>query len=63
MEEVTLGIIKDIVVGSQMSVHQNVLKLLRRYLETKYPTSVYEFVRDKILSNYVNPTRTIHFEP
>ena len=37
MEEVTLGIIKDIVVGSQMSVHQNVLKLLRRCLETKYP--------------------------
>ena len=63
MEEVTLGIIKDIVVGSQMSVHQNVLKLLRRYLETKYPTPVYEFFRDKILSNYINPTGTIHFEP
>ena len=60
MEEVTLGIIKDIVVGSQMSVHQNVLKLLRCYLETKYPTPVYEFVRDKILFNYVG---TIHFEP
>ena len=28
VEEVTLGIIKDIVVGLQMSVHQNVLKLL-----------------------------------
>nr|POF20305.1 non-functional pseudokinase zed1 [Quercus suber] len=40
MEEVTLGIVKDIVVGSQMSVHQNVLKLLRRCLETKYPTPV-----------------------
>lgn len=60
MEEVTLGIIKDILVGSQMSVHQNVLKLLRRYLETKYPTPVYEFVKDKILFNYVG---TIHFEP
>ena len=28
MEDVTLSIIKDIVVGSQMSVCQNVLKLL-----------------------------------
>ena len=63
MEEVTLGIVKDIVMGSQMSVHKNVLKLLGRCLETKYPTPVYEFFRDKILSNYINPTGTIHFEP
>ena len=63
MEEVTLGIVKDIVVGSQMSVHTNVLKLLGRCLETKYPTPMYEFFRDKILSNYINPTGTIHFEP
>ena len=63
MEEVTLGIVKDIVVGSQMSVHKNVLKLLGRCLETKCPTPVYEFFRDKILSNYIYPTGTIHFEP
>lgn len=63
MEEVTLGIVKDIVEGSQMSVHQNVLILLRGCLETKYPTPVYEFVRDKILSNYIDPIGTIHFEP
>ena len=49
--------------GSQMSVHKNVLKLLGRCLETKYPTPVYEFLRDKILSSYINPTGTIHFEP
>ena len=63
MEGVTLGIIKDIVVGLQISVHQNVLKLLRCCLETKYLTPMYEFVRYKILSNYINPTRSIHFEP
>ena len=42
-----LGIIKDIVVGSQMSVHQNVLQLLGCCLETKY----------------IEPTVTINFEP
>ncbi|KAM4114986.1 hypothetical protein ACJW30_04G112700 [Castanea mollissima] len=63
MEDVTLGIIKDIVVGSQMSVHQNVLKLLGCCLETKYPTPVYEFVGDKVLSNFIIPTGTVHFEP
>ena len=47
MENITLGIIKDIVVGSQMSVHQNVLQLLGCCLETKY----------------IDPTETIHFEP
>ncbi|KAL0007717.1 hypothetical protein SO802_009219 [Lithocarpus litseifolius] len=62
MEEVTLGIIKDIVVGFQMSVHQNVVKLFKTLLETKYPTPMYEFVRDKILSNYINLTGTIHFK-
>ncbi|XP_065616212.1 LOW QUALITY PROTEIN: serine/threonine-protein kinase ZRK1 [Quercus suber] len=62
-EDITLGIIKDIVVGSQMSVHQNVLKLLGCCLETKYPTPVYEFVGDKVLSKYVKPTGTVHFEP
>ena len=60
MEEVTLGIIKDIVVGLQMSVHQNVLKLLRCCLETKYLTPIYEFVRDKILSNYINSLSLSH---
>ncbi|KAL4633740.1 hypothetical protein ACB092_04G144100 [Castanea dentata] len=63
MEDVTLGIIKDIVVGSQMSVHQNVLKLLGCSLETKYPTPVYEFVGDKVLSNFIIPTGVVHFEP
>ena len=47
MENITLGIIKDIVVGSQMSVHQNVLQLLGCCLETKY----------------IDPTETVHFEP
>ena len=40
MEDVTLSIIKDIVVGPQMSVCQNVLKLLGCCLKTKYPTRV-----------------------
>ena len=63
LEDVTLGIIKDIVVGSQMSVCQNVLKLLGCCLETKYPTPVYEFVGDKVLSNFIIPTGIVHFEP
>ena len=42
-------IIKDIVVGSQMSVHQNVQKLIGCCLETKKPTLVYEFVGERNL--------------
>ena len=62
LEDVMLGIIKDIVMGSQMSVCQNVLKLLGCCLETKYPTPVYEFVGNKVLSNFIIPIGTIHFE-
>ena len=47
MENTTLGITKDMVVGSQMSVHQNVLQLLGCCVETKY----------------IDPTETVHFEP
>ena len=45
--------IKDIVIESQMSVHQNVLKLLGCCLETQNPIRVYEFVRDIILSKCI----------
>uniref|UniRef100_A0A7N2L4U2 Protein kinase domain-containing protein n=1 Tax=Quercus lobata TaxID=97700 RepID=A0A7N2L4U2_QUELO len=47
MENIMLGIIKDIVVGSQMTVHQNVVQLLGCCLETKY----------------FDPTEAVHFEP
>ena len=64
MEDTVLGIIKDIVVGSQMSVHQNVLKLLGCCLETKNPIIVYEFVGYKTLSSCINPIdRTVQSEP
>jgi len=46
-------IIKDIAVGSQMSAHKNVLKLLGCCLETRLPILVYEFVGEKILSNCI----------
>ena len=45
--------IKDIVVRSQMSVQQNVLKLLRCCLETQNPIRMYKFVRDIILSKCI----------
>uniref|UniRef100_A0A2N9EEB3 Protein kinase domain-containing protein n=1 Tax=Fagus sylvatica TaxID=28930 RepID=A0A2N9EEB3_FAGSY len=64
MEDTVLGIIKDIVVGSQMSVHQNVLKLLGCCLETKNPIIVYEFVGYKTLSSCINPIdQTVQSEP
>ena len=56
-------IIKDIVVGSQMSAHKNVLKLLGCCLETKHPILVYEFVGDKILSNCIRPIDRVNSQP
>lgn len=47
---------KDIVIGSQMSVHKNVLKLLGCCLETEKPTTVYEFVGTKGLSTCIFAT-------
>ena len=53
--------IKDIDIRSQMSVHQNVLKLLG----TQNPIQVYEFVRDIILSNCIciPSTKGLNSEP
>ncbi|XP_059461738.1 serine/threonine-protein kinase ZRK3-like [Corylus avellana] len=48
-------IIKDIVIGSQMSVHKNVLKLLGCCLETKLPIIVYEFVGGENLFQCIRP--------
>ena len=58
-------IIKDIVLGSQMRVHQNVLKLLGCCLETKNPIIVYEFVGARNLYNCIciPPTKRVHSEP
>ena len=53
VEDTVLGIIKDIVVGSQMSVPQNVLKVLGCCLETKNPIIVYEFAEDRNLYNFI----------
>ncbi|XP_042986780.1 non-functional pseudokinase ZED1-like isoform X1 [Carya illinoinensis] len=43
------GIFKDVVIGSNMSSHKNVLKLLGCCLETQSPTLVYEYVGHKNL--------------
>lgn len=56
-------IIKDIAVGSQMSAHKNVLKLLGCCLETKHPILVYEFVGDKILSNCIRQIDRLNSQP
>ncbi|KAG2695581.1 hypothetical protein I3760_07G018900 [Carya illinoinensis] len=42
-------IFKDVVIGSNMSIHNNVLKLLGCCLETQWPTLVYEYVGHKNL--------------
>uniref|UniRef100_A0A2P2K7B4 Protein kinase domain-containing protein n=1 Tax=Rhizophora mucronata TaxID=61149 RepID=A0A2P2K7B4_RHIMU len=52
--------INDIVIGSQMSAHNNALKLLGCCLETKYPTIVYEFMGDKTLSQFIDDTNGTH---
>ena len=53
--------IKDIDIRSQMSVHQNVLKLLG----TQNPIQVYEFVRDIIISKCIciPSTKGLNSEP
>lgn len=53
------SIIKDIAVGSQMSVHKNVLKLRGCCLETKFPILVYEFVG----SNCIRPIDKANSQP
>ncbi|EOY11434.1 hypothetical protein QUC31_009480 [Theobroma cacao] len=45
--------ITDIVIGSQMSVHKNVLKLIGCCLETQNPLLVYEFGGEKTLKKYI----------
>ncbi|XVF57462.1 hypothetical protein PTKIN_Ptkin06aG0207500 [Pterospermum kingtungense] len=47
---------KDIAIGSQMSVHKTVLKVLGCCLETEKPTIVYEFARTKSLSTCISAT-------
>ncbi|XVE63024.1 hypothetical protein DITRI_Ditri06bG0166400 [Diplodiscus trichospermus] len=48
---------KDIAVGSQMSTHKNVLKVLGCCLETEIPTIVYEYAAGtKTLSTCISPT-------
>ncbi|KAG7969199.1 hypothetical protein I3843_07G018700 [Carya illinoinensis] len=42
-------IFKDVVIGSNMSIHKNVLKLLGCCLETQWPTLVYGYVGHKNL--------------
>ncbi|OMO71466.1 hypothetical protein COLO4_28233 [Corchorus olitorius] len=51
---------KDIAIGSQMSAHKNVLKVLGCCLETKTPIIVYEFADIKSLSTCISGT---NFEP
>ncbi|XWS57519.1 hypothetical protein CRYUN_Cryun09bG0181200 [Craigia yunnanensis] len=45
--------ITDIVIGSQMSVHKNVLKLIGCCLETQNPVLVYEFGGEKTLEKCI----------
>ncbi|EOY11442.1 Kinase superfamily protein, putative [Theobroma cacao] len=47
---------KDIAVGSQMSVHKNVLKVLGCCLETETPIIVYEFAGTESLSTCISAT-------
>ncbi|XP_022720110.1 non-functional pseudokinase ZED1-like [Durio zibethinus] len=49
----------DIVIGSQMSVHMNVLKVLGCCLETENPTIVYEFAGTKRLSTCISATNNV----
>ncbi|XVF31350.1 hypothetical protein REPUB_Repub16aG0138300 [Reevesia pubescens] len=46
----------DIAIGSQLSVHKNVLKVLGCCLETQQPAIVYEFVGTKSLSACISAT-------
>ncbi|XVE63033.1 hypothetical protein DITRI_Ditri06bG0167200 [Diplodiscus trichospermus] len=47
---------KDIAIGSQMSAHKNVLKVLGCCLETKLPTIVFEYAGTKTLSSCISAT-------
>ncbi|KAF5454050.1 hypothetical protein F2P56_023746 [Juglans regia] len=46
-------IFKDVVIGSNMSIHKNVLKLLGCCLETQWPTLVFEYVGHKNLKECI----------
>lgn len=58
-------IIKDIVLGSQMRVHQNVQKLLGCCLETESSIIVYEFVEARNVYNCIciPPTERVRSKP
>ncbi|XVE63026.1 hypothetical protein DITRI_Ditri06bG0166600 [Diplodiscus trichospermus] len=47
---------KDIAIGSQMSAHKNVLKVLGCCLETEIPAIVYEYTGTKTLSTCISAT-------
>ncbi|XP_021282832.1 non-functional pseudokinase ZED1-like isoform X2 [Herrania umbratica] len=55
--------ITDIVIGSQMSVHKNVLKLIGCCLETQNPVLVYEFGGEKTLKKCILDVHEGQFEP
>ncbi|OMP03333.1 hypothetical protein COLO4_10474 [Corchorus olitorius] len=56
---ITVSPYKDIAIGSQMSVHKNVLKVLGCCLETKTPIIVYEFVGTKLLSECISSATNV----
>ncbi|KNA15479.1 hypothetical protein SOVF_097920 [Spinacia oleracea] len=47
------GIFREIVIATQMSIHQNSLKIIGCCLETEFPVIVYEFPDQGCLRNYV----------
>lgn len=53
----------DIVTGTQMSTHSNVLKLIGCCLATKHTILVYEFVGSETLPYYISSTNEIQPRP